>query len=126
VVRTDEMVWMAQEKTLLEPDEPVPLVMYQSPSISRRLAIEALEAEGRTWRIGCNTREVNGVLTAVRAGLGLAVYPHTLIPEDLVKVSVRFALPTLGQVRFTLLSNPLAPAEPVAALTEAIMARSLV
>jgi DNA-binding transcriptional LysR family regulator len=126
VVRTDEMVWMAQEKTLLEPDEPVPLVMYQSPSISRKLAIEALEADGRTWRIGCNTREVNGVLAAVRAGLGVAVYPHTLIPDDLVKVSRRFDLPTLGQVRFTLLSNPLAPAEPVAALSAAIMARSLV
>jgi len=126
VVRTDEMVWMAQEKTLLEPGEPVPLVMYQAPSISRRLAIEALEADGRTWRIGCNTREVNGVLTAVRAGLGVAVYPHTLIPDDLVKVSRRFELPDLGQVRLTLLSNPLAPAEPVAALTAAIMQRTLV
>jgi len=43
-----------------------------------------------------------------------------------VKVSNRFDLPTLGQVRFTLLSNPLAPAEPVAALTAAIMQRTLV
>lgn len=125
VVATDELVWIGQEKTLLEPDQPVPLIAYQGPSLSRQITIDALEAAGRTWRITCNTREVNGVLAAVRAGLGVAVFPRSLIPTDLIKVTNRFGLPELGHVDFTLLSNPSAAREPVEALTTAILARAV-
>jgi len=125
VVATDELVWIGQEKTALEPDAPVPLIAYQGPSLSRQITIEALEQAGRTWRITCNTREVNGVLAAVRAGLGVAVFPRSLIPTDLIKVTNRFGLPELGHVDFTLLSNPSAAREPVEALTTAILARAV-
>ena len=93
--------------------------------MSRTSAIEALEQAGRRWRITCNTREVNGLLAAVRAGLGVAVFPRSLIPDDLVVVSARFGLPVLGEVDLTLLRNPGAPAEPVDALISAIMGRTL-
>jgi DNA-binding transcriptional LysR family regulator len=125
VVATDDLVWVGQEKTVIEPGDPIPLIAYQSPSISRQITIDALEAAGRTWRITCNTREVNGVLAAVRAGIGVAVFPRSLIPSDLVKVTNRFALPELGKVDFTLLSNPAAPREPIEALTAAILGRAL-
>ncbi|MGO4299968.1 LysR substrate-binding domain-containing protein [Leifsonia sp. RAF41] len=125
VVATDELVWMGQEKTVLDPDGPVPLISYQGPSLSRQVAIDALEAAGRTWRITCNTREVNGVLAAVRAGIGVAVFPRSLIPTDLIKVTNWFGLPELGHVDFTLLSNPSAAREPVEALTTAILARAV-
>ncbi len=124
-VSTDDMVWMGLDKTELGPGEPVPLIAYQDPSISRRMAIDALETAGRVWRITCNTREVNGVLAAVRAGLGVAPFPRTMIPNDLVKVTNRLGLPELGQVEFSLLANPRAAAEPVAALSRAIMGRTL-
>lgn len=125
VVGTDPLVWAGQEKTVLGPDDSVPLITYQGPSLSRQAAIDALEAAGRRWRITCNTREVNGVLAAVRAGLGVAVFPQSLIPEDLVKVTNRFSLPDLGSVDFTLLSNALGPKEPISALTAAIVGRTL-
>ena len=125
-VSTDQMVWMALDGIQLGPDEPVPLVSYQDPSMSRQMAIDALESAGRTWRITCNTREVNGVLSAVRAGLGVAVFPRTLIPGDLVKVSNRLGLPEIGDVDFTLIANPHSAADPVDALSSAIMGRTLV
>jgi len=125
-VRRDNMVWVGHEKTVIEPDAPVPLIAYQPPSLSRSIAINALEAAGRTWRITCNTREVSGLLAAVRAGIGIAVFPQTLIPDDLVKVTNRFALPSLGDVDFALLANPAAPKEPTEALIAAIMDRALV
>ncbi|MGA1836268.1 LysR substrate-binding domain-containing protein [Herbiconiux sp. 11R-BC] len=125
VVRRDRLVWVAEEKTLIDPEGPVPLIVYQAPSISRQMAIDALESAGRTWRITCNTREVNGMLAAVRAGIGVAPYPHTLIPDDLVRVSDAVGLPPIGDVDFTLLSNPAAPAEAVQALSAAIHGRAL-
>jgi DNA-binding transcriptional LysR family regulator len=124
-VSRDSMVWVGHDKTIIEPDQPVPVVTYQAPSVSRDIAIQALEAAGRTWRITCNSREVSGLLAAVRAGLGVAVFPHSLIPEDLVKVTNRFSLPVLGDVDFTLLANPSAPKEPTDALISAIMGRGL-
>lgn len=124
-VSRDSMVWVSQEKTMIEQGEPVPLITYQGPSISRQMSIAALEEAGRTWRITCNTREVNGVLAAVRAGLGVAVFPQSLIPDDLVRANSAFDLPELGSVDFTLLSNPLAAKGPVGALTSAIMGRTL-
>jgi DNA-binding transcriptional LysR family regulator len=124
-VSRDTMVWMGHENTLLDDDQPVPVVAYQAPSFSRQVGIDALEAAGRTWRITCNSREVSGLLAAVRAGLGVAVFPHTLIPDDLVKVTNKFGLPVLGEVDFTLLRNPSAPADATDALISAILGRGL-
>ena len=121
LVRRDRMVWVGHKSTTLDAVSPVPLISYQAPSLSRTLAISALEAAGRTWRITCTTREVNGVLAAVRAGIGIAVFPQSLIPADLVQVPSSFALPELGDIHFTLLDNPASPREPVEALASAIL-----
>jgi DNA-binding transcriptional LysR family regulator len=125
-VSRDRMVWVGHDRTVLEPGQTVPLIAYRAPSVSRQIAIDALEAAGRTWRITCSTREVSGLLAAVRAGIGIAVFPQTLIPSDLVKVTNRFGLPALGDVDFTLLANPAAAKEPTDALMSAIMNRALV
>jgi DNA-binding transcriptional LysR family regulator len=124
-VRRDVLVWMGQDKTVIEKGAAVPLVTYQSPSLSRRTAIRALESVGRRWRIACNIKDVNSTLAAVRAGLGIAVFPQSLIPDDLVKVTRRFELPELGDVMFSLLKSPTAPEAPIEALTDAIIRRDL-
>ena len=123
VVRHDHFSWVGLEQTQLDPEAPVPLIAYPSPSLSRKLAIEALESAGRTWRITCNTKEINGVIAAVRAGIGVTVMPSTLIPEDLVSITRRFDLPPVGEVDFTLIRNPLARTDVVDALEQAIMGR---
>jgi DNA-binding transcriptional LysR family regulator len=119
-VRRDRFVWVGLKETVLEQGAPVPLVAYPHPSLSRRFAIEALEAAGRTWRVTCNTREVNGILAATRAGIGLSVLPSSLVPADLEKVGRRLELPPLGEVDFTLMSNPLANRDVVDVLAAAI------
>ncbi|MGI8868061.1 MAG: LysR family transcriptional regulator [Mycobacteriales bacterium] len=124
LVRRDRLVWVGLENTRLEPDGPVPLIVYQAPSLSRAAAIGALEAAGRTWRITCNTREVNGVLAAVRAGIGIAVMGQSLIPPDLVALSARFELPELGDLDMALLANPRAAKGPIDALSSAILGQA--
>jgi DNA-binding transcriptional LysR family regulator len=123
LVRRDRMVWVGHKSVSLEPSAPVPVIAYQAPSISRTYAIRSLEQIGRTWRITCNVREVNGVLAAVRAGIGIAAFPQSLIPADLDQVSAVHGLPELGDIDFVLLDNPRAPREPVEALSAAIMSR---
>jgi DNA-binding transcriptional LysR family regulator len=123
VVQRDRTVWVGHKSLILDPDQPVPLIAYQAPSLSRSYAISSLEAAGRTWRITCNVREVNGLLAAARAGIGVAVFPQSLIPADLAQVSAVHGLPPLGDVDFVLMDNPSAARGPVEALTAAIMSR---
>lgn len=125
VVQQDTFSWIGVEQTVLEPGAPVPLISYPAPSLSRKLAIDALEAHGRTWRITCTTRQISGVLAAVRAGIGVAVMPSSLVPDDLRNITRRFDLPPVGDVDFTLIRNPLANTEMVDALTSAIVGRAI-
>lgn len=123
LVRRDRMVWLGHRSMTLDRDAPVPLIAYQAPSLSRMYAIRSLESVGRMWRITCNVKEVNGVLAAVRAGIGIAVFPQSLIHPDLAQVSANYELPELGDVDFSLLDNPSAPRGPIDALTAAILSR---
>ena len=121
LVSRERMVWGAVTGARIDPDRPLPLVVYQAPSLSRSLAVAALEQAGRAHRITCTVRGVNGVLAAVRAGLGIATFARSLLPSDMVEVARSHQLPDVGEMDLVLLRNPRSPKEPVAALTEAIL-----
>ncbi|MDQ1577891.1 MAG: hypothetical protein QOE21_578 [Microbacteriaceae bacterium] len=123
LVQRDRLAWVGHKSLRLDQDQPVPLITYQAPSLTRMLAIRALESVGRTWRITCNVREVNGVLAAARAGIGIAPFPQSLIPPDLVQLPASAELPELGDVDFALLDNPASARGPIDALSSAILGR---
>lgn len=120
LVRRERLVWVSHRSLQLDPAAPVPLIAYQAPSLSRTMAIDALEASGRSWRITCNVREINGVTAALRAGIGVAVMPRNMVPGDLAPVPQSWDMPRLDEVDFVLLDNPRASREPIEALTRAI------
>lgn len=122
LVRRDQLVWTAVDSVRLDPDQPVPLVVYQAPSLSRSVSVQSLEKAGRRSRITCTVRGVNGVLAAVRAGLGIAVMARSLMPPDLVELPTSSGLPKLPHLDLVLLTNRQAPAEAAKALTSAILA----
>lgn len=122
LVRRDQLVWCGIDSTRIDLEQPVPLVVYQAPSLSRAVSVQALEKAGRRSRITCTVRGVNGVLAAVRAGLGVAVLARTLMPADLVELLATVGLPKLPHLDLVLLTNRGAPAEPARALTSAILA----
>ena len=99
----------------------MPVITYHAPSLSRSAAITALEAAGRTWRITCNTREINGVLAAARAGIGICVLAQSRVPGDLRILTGRFDLPPLPDVEMALVANPRSARGPVEALSQAIL-----
>lgn len=121
VVRRDTWVWAGAEGTLVDPAGPVPLVVYAAPSLSRSMGVQALEAQGRSYRVTCTVRGVNGVLAAVRAGLGISIFARSLMPPDLFELPPAAQLPRLGDIDFVLLTGPRAPGEATEALTAAIM-----
>ncbi|WP_233494050.1 LysR substrate-binding domain-containing protein [Desertihabitans brevis] len=121
MVRRDRLVWVGLDRLELDPTQPLPLVTYHAPSFGRSAAISALTAAGRAWRITCNTRQINGILAAVRAGLGVCVLAQSRVPPDLRNLTGRVDLPELPDVEMALVANPRSASEPVEALTKAIL-----
>ncbi|HEX2902497.1 MAG TPA: LysR substrate-binding domain-containing protein [Jatrophihabitans sp.] len=122
LVRRDRLVWAGIQASTVAPDEPIRLVVYQAPSESRSVAVQALERDNRAYRITCTVRGVNGIIAAVRAGLGLAVMARTLMPGDFLELPAAAGLPELGEMDLVLLRSARAASEPVDALTRAILA----
>ncbi|GAA3076430.1 hypothetical protein GCM10020254_20480 [Streptomyces goshikiensis] len=100
LVWRDRMVWIGAEGLRVDPERPVPLIVFPPPGITRARALEVLEREGRAWRIACTSGSLSGLIAAARAGLGVMAHTRGLIPPGLVRVS---GLPELGPVEFALL-----------------------
>jgi len=122
LVRRDRLIWAAAPGTKLEAGRRVALVVYQAPSISRSLGVQALERAGLPYRVTCTVRGVLGVVAAARAGLGVAIFARSLVPGDLVELPASAGLPDVGAIDLTLLTNPRSATEPAEALTAAILA----
>ncbi|MBF6170399.1 LysR family transcriptional regulator [Nocardia blacklockiae] len=116
----DRLVWAGRSGATGFAD-PVPLVTYPPPSITRHIALRALEREGRTCRIACTSDSQLGLRAAVLAGLGLIVHAESLLPAGLFTVEDPL-LPELGELEFVLLRRRSRLPEPERALCAAIKA----
>ncbi|WP_128981522.1 LysR substrate-binding domain-containing protein [Streptomyces roseicoloratus] len=102
LVWQDVLVWIGAPRLRLDPDRPVPLIVFPPPGITRARALEALQAQGRPWRIACTSSSLSANVAAARAGLGVMAHTRGLVPPGLVEVPARAGLPELGPVDFVL------------------------
>ncbi|ADI05858.1 LysR family transcriptional regulator [Streptomyces bingchenggensis BCW-1] len=103
LVWRDKLVWIGSERLRLDPDRPLPLIVFPPPGLTRARALEVLEQHGRPWRIVCTSGSLNGLVAAARAGLGVMAHTRGLIPPGLTRIPDRAGLPELGPVEFVLL-----------------------
>ncbi|SDR60687.1 DNA-binding transcriptional regulator, LysR family [Rhizobiales bacterium GAS191] len=101
-VRRDQLVWLGSDATIDYRDQPVPLVVFPQPSLTRSIAIDSLTAAGRPWRIACSCASLSGLLAAARAGLGVMVQPRSLVQPGLRELPATRHLPELPEVEFAL------------------------
>ncbi|MDV9192665.1 LysR substrate-binding domain-containing protein, partial [Streptomyces sp. SR27] len=102
LVWEDTLIWIGAPGLRLEADRPVPLILYPPPGITRARALEALEAQGRAWRIACTSSSLSANVAAARAGLGVMAHTRGMVPPGLVPLPARAGLPELGDVGFVL------------------------
>lgn len=117
----EELAWVGQPGLIPDPALPLPLVLYPPPSITRSLAVYALEAAGRAWRVSCTTGSLTGLRAAAAAGLGVAPHSARLLPAGLAPVPATAELPLLGAVDFVVI-GPGRHHAPATVLMEAILA----
>ncbi|MFG2626224.1 LysR substrate-binding domain-containing protein [Streptomyces sp. NPDC048473] len=103
LVWQDTLTWIGAPQLRIDPDRPVPLILFPPPGITRARALEVLEEHGRPWRVACTSTSLSGLIAAAHAGLGVMAHSRGLIPPGLAPVPARAALPELGDVDFVLL-----------------------
>ncbi|MDR3360289.1 MAG: LysR family transcriptional regulator [Bifidobacteriaceae bacterium] len=104
-----QLGWFSQLGWSLPPG-PVPLISYARPCGMRERVLDRLNRASRSVRIAAEAAALEGVIAAVRAGLGVAALPNSgRVPEGL---EIRRDLPDLGSVVVRLAARAgLAPAE---------------
>ena len=113
LVARRRLSWVAAPGFRVEPGQPVPLLSYAPPSITRDLAIEALDKAGLSWRVVCTSGSFSGLMAAALGGLGVTAQNESLVPPPLADASSRLRLPELGEVEFVVVDR-LSGASPAA------------
>lgn len=101
MVFREPLVWVAADGGWHGQDEPgslIPLVTDMNPARGspHRIAVKALESADIKWRVALATPAREAVLSAVNAGLGVAVAPRSAVTPGLRVVPVESGLPALG------------------------------
>ncbi len=122
MVWRDRLAWIGAASTRLDPAQPLPLILYTPPSLTRAVALEALEREGRPWRIVCTSGSLSGLRAAALAGLGVTVHARGLMPDGLTEMPAAYRLPALGDVEFVVQTARQGTRGPAAELAQAILA----
>ena len=124
LIGRDSLVWVASEQMPPFAGKEIQLILYPPPSITRSMALTALERAAIPWRISCTSDSLSGLATAARAGFGVMAHSRTLIPDGLAEYGPNQNLPPIGEVEFALFETRGRLKEPIAQLREAIFAKS--
>jgi DNA-binding transcriptional LysR family regulator len=122
LVWRDRLAWIAGPGLEIDQHAPLPLILYAPPSLTRSVALEALEHAGRAWRVVCTSGSLSGLRAAALAGLGITLHARSLMPEGLVETPATLRLPDPGEVEFVVTTRRGTARSPAAALAGAILA----
>lgn len=118
----EPLVWLARDADILARAETVPLIAFPPPSITRKVAQQALDQNNIAWRIVCTCGSLSGLTAAARAGMGVLVQPRSMAPTGLREIAPG-RLPDLEDIEFVLVSRRGADAALVEVVSSLITAR---
>ena len=100
----DRLVWLGRPALRPDATAALPLLLFPPPSITRSLALQALEQSGRNWRIACTSHSLSGLYASAMAGLGLLPHAVGLAPSSL-SVLEDPSLPDMAEVDFVVIGT---------------------
>ncbi|KRB24616.1 MULTISPECIES: LysR substrate-binding domain-containing protein [Mesorhizobium] len=118
LVYREPLVWLARDPEHVLSLAALPLIAFPPPSVTRSIALEALERHRMPWRIVCTCGSLSGLTAAARAGMGVLVQPQSMSPSGLKEIG---SLPQLEDVEFVLIPSKGADRALVSALSDDIL-----
>lgn len=74
---SDNLLWFG-DVNLIQGDAPVPLILSPDPCVYRQCALKALNDANIKWRIAFSSHSYASKISAVKAGVGLAIMPQSM------------------------------------------------
>lgn len=105
VLCREHRVWAAAPSMQLNRQVPLPLALFPAHCGWRRLALQQLDAAGRTWTLVVQSSGVAGILAALEAGLALSVMAQSSLPNSLKALGEAEGLPMLPDFEYVLQSK---------------------
>lgn len=118
----EPLTWVSKKGAfqLVQENSPVPLVLSPDPCVYRSKAIKALELANIPWRIVYTSPSYAGIVAAVKANMGITVFPITMIPDHLEKAIEPF-LPPLPEIHVSLLKKVKEPNSAIETLSQFLL-----
>jgi DNA-binding transcriptional LysR family regulator len=100
VLYQESRVWAAAPGFTLSPSEPVPLALFPPHCAWRRLILDRLAATNRTWIATLQCTGLAGLVTAVEAGLAVAVFAESGLTEKMQPLGSAAGLPHMPDFEY--------------------------
>lgn len=102
LIFTEPLVWITGEDHERHLQDPLPLVLAPPPCMYRNRMLQTLHAMSRNCRIAYLSSSYNGIIAAVKAGLGVTVMSGSTIPAGVRQLGEREGFPALGELQLRL------------------------
>jgi DNA-binding transcriptional LysR family regulator len=79
----EPMVWVGSAQFDVWRRNPLPIAVYETASLGRRAAIQALALQGRPYKVVYNSSNLAGQIAAVESGLAVAALTQCSAPPHL-------------------------------------------
>ena len=122
LIYREPLIWLARDPEAMLSREALPLIAFPPPSITRSIAVEALNRAQVAWRVVCTCGSLSGLTAVARAGMGVLVQPRSMAPAGLKEI-IGDRLPSLEDVEFVLVPRKGADPLLVAALSDEIFSK---
>jgi DNA-binding transcriptional LysR family regulator len=121
LVSRESLVWAAADTFDLVPGEALPLALYRERSVSREVALAALQDSELTWEIVYTSPSLTGLRAAALAGLAITPLPESTVISGLRILGAEAGLPRLPDIELAIYEKP-RPDKAAAALAAALLA----
>lgn len=105
-VLTEPLIWITSPDHSQHDQRPLSLVVAPSPCIYRDRVLQTFNRQGLPWRIAYTSSSYSGILSAVRAGLGVTLLARSTVPEGVRALTERDGFPGMGSLDVRIHTDP--------------------
>lgn len=125
VVFREPLVWATVKGGIAVEKKPLPLSVWDETCVWRKAGIEALERDGRDYRVAFQSAHISGQKAAILADLAVAPVPMSSVSGNIIVADRKHGLPELPDYSLGLIipEDALPPARAAADHLRACFAR---
>lgn len=101
-LRREKLVWLGADGGSAHLRDPLPVAMLPDGNRYRRLALEALDLQKRTWRIACISESIAGLQAMALSDAAIIVLAQSVELQGLRQLGESDGLPALPEVELAL------------------------